>query len=71
MPEQHMRCPFGSHELAQMCSRMFRCDDHGVTVVIHDTVHLDLPGRLGRVEHEYAEVTEPTWGAGRPRRSQQ
>ncbi|BDM66662.1 hypothetical protein HEK616_01490 [Streptomyces nigrescens] len=67
MPEQHMRCPFGWHEIARICGGTFRCDDHGVTVVVHDTERLDLPGRLDRVEHQSAEVTENTRGAGRPR----
>ncbi|KIZ14491.1 hypothetical protein SNA_36070 [Streptomyces natalensis ATCC 27448] len=37
VPEQHMRCPRGGHEITQVGSWMYRCDDHGVTVVTTST----------------------------------
>ena len=52
-----MRCPNGSHEIPQVYSWMYRCDEHGVTVVCHNTsTSPEAQLQLERVERQLDEL---------------
>ncbi|GAA3187087.1 MULTISPECIES: hypothetical protein [Streptomyces] len=56
-------CPMSSHDLKQQSETVYRCDEHGVTLILHATDPApDLPPRPERAPFA------PTPRAGRHRR---